>query len=78
MNCSNCISFDKMEEITVQSEIVNSYSILLCVMFSLKVLLTGSLVKNIFSILMKKKQFVFNVHKKGFSNNVFIETMFDG
>ena len=34
--------------------------------------------KNKFSILMKKKQFAFNVHKKGFSNNVFIETMFDG
>ena len=34
--------------------------------------------KHILNFDEKKKQFAFNVHKKSFSNNVFIETMFDG
>ena len=49
-------------------------------MFSLKVSLNRELSnKNKFSILMKKKtQFAFHLHKKDFSNNVFVETMLDG
>ena len=34
--------------------------------------------KHILNFDEKKTQFAFNVHKKSFSNNVFIETMFDG
>ena len=34
--------------------------------------------KNKFSILMKKNQFAFHLHKKDFSDDALIETMLDG